>query len=221
MVISRREKVKLIIFLFLAIGSLLALPFLFFVYEDIETFLLGAGILGPLIYISVMIIAIVVSAIPASPLAIIAGAIYGPWLGMLYTLIGATLGAMLAFLIARYFLRESVGSWVEKQKFYSKFRGKNNRNILGAIFATRLMPYVSFDIVSYASGITSISIWSFAAVTFVGMIPIVFLLSFFGFLVRPYLLIVFGLLLFVFVGYILYLIFKSKSTNKRGFDKKV
>ena len=51
---------------------------------------------------------------------------------------------------------------------------------MGTVFATRLLPFISFDIVSYAAGLTSISFWRFAVATLAGIIPAGFLLSYFG-----------------------------------------
>jgi uncharacterized membrane protein YdjX (TVP38/TMEM64 family) len=51
---------------------------------------------------------------------------------------------------------------------------------MGTVFASRLMPFISFDIVSYAAGLTSLSFWRFAIATMAGIIPASFLLAHFG-----------------------------------------
>ena len=73
------------------------------------------------------------------------------------------------------------------------------------------MPQVSFDLVSYAAGLTRINVVAFAIVTFIGMIPIVFLLSFFGSLIQPFLPIVFIIISIFFVLYIVYLVLNKKN----------
>ncbi len=49
-----------------------------------------------------------------------------------------------------------------------------------AVFASRLMPFVSFDLVSYAAGLSNLTFWRFALATLAGIIPASFLLAHFG-----------------------------------------
>ena len=100
---------------------------------------------------------------------------------------------------------------MEKNKFYQKIKGKKDKNIAKIIFITRLMPHVSFDIVSYAAGLTNLSVPTFAFVTFVGMVPIVFMLSFFGSLVQPYLPIILVVIGIFFILYLLHLVLRKNK----------
>lgn len=60
-------------------------------------------------------------------------------------------------------------------------RAAHSQNALTAVvFATRLMPFLSFDIISYAAGLTPLSTWRFALATLLGIIPASFLLAHFG-----------------------------------------
>ncbi len=52
--------------------------------------------------------------------------------------------------------------------------------LLAVVFATRLMPFLSFDIISYAAGLTPLKTWRFAVVTLLGIFPASFLLAHFG-----------------------------------------
>ena len=51
---------------------------------------------------------------------------------------------------------------------------------MGIVFASRLLPFISFDLVSYAAGLTILSFWRFAAATLAGIVPASFLLAHFG-----------------------------------------
>lgn len=51
---------------------------------------------------------------------------------------------------------------------------------MAVVFATRLMPFVSFDAVSYAAGLTPLAFWRFAVATLVGVAPASFVLAHFG-----------------------------------------
>ena len=57
---------------------------------------------------------------------------------------------------------------------------KSQKNLALVLLVSRLIPFVSFDIVSYAAGLTPISFFSFATATFLGILPISFLLAHFG-----------------------------------------
>jgi uncharacterized membrane protein YdjX (TVP38/TMEM64 family) len=67
----------------------------------------GLGPLGPVVFLVIYIIG-VVAAVPGSALTIAAGALFGSVLGVILVSIGATIGASLAFLISRYFARQSM-----------------------------------------------------------------------------------------------------------------
>lgn len=136
------------------------------------------GWIGPFAVIALMTGAIVVSPIPSAPIALAAGAAYGHTWGTIYVLIGAEAGALIAFTIARV-----LGCDV-MQKF---FRQRSSLRLLGSqntlmtiVFASRLLPFISFDVVSYAAGLTPLRLWRFAAATLTGIIPASFVLAHFG-----------------------------------------
>ncbi len=199
MVLTRSDKTKILLFALIIIALLALLPLFLPFYKDIEYFLSSSPLLGPLVYGLLMIGAILIAPIPASPLAIMAGKIFGPWQGMLYTLIAATLGAIIAFILARYFLGEVARNHLKSYTWYKKFSNMGEYKIAYLIALTRLMPQVSFDLVSYASGLTRIRLSFFALATFIGMIPIVFLLSFLGSFLQSYQEIILVVLLTLFI----------------------
>lgn len=188
---ARKEKflmhLKVLCALALLVLAVLSFPLLRESYGRAELTLRTMPLyLAPLLYMLLLIIAILISPIPSSPLAILAGAVFGPWLGMLYTLIGATLGATFAFTLARYFLNDSFKERLHVFHWYRVLEKTEERKIAYLIGITRLLPQVSFDLVSYAAGLTSVSMRTFALATFLGMIPIVALLSFFGAFIEQY-----------------------------------
>ncbi len=134
--------------------------------------------LGPIALILLMALAIVVNPIPSAPIALAAGAVFGHGWGTLYLVLGAELGAIIAFGIARFVgydtLRKCFGEKIELGLW-----GDQNR-LAALIFISRLMPFISFDLVSYAAGLTAIRFWRFAVATLLGLIPMSFLLAHFG-----------------------------------------
>ncbi len=137
------------------------------------------GIMGPLAVIGLLALAIVISPIPSAPIALASGAAYGHQWGTVYVLIGAELGAFIAFFIARLLGYEILRSWFGEERLSQGLLGSQN-TLMGLVFVTRLLPFISFDLVSYAAGLTALSVWRFALATLAGIIPASILLSHFG-----------------------------------------
>ncbi len=136
------------------------------------------GIWGPLMVIGLMVLAIMVSPIPSAPIAMAAGAAYGHVWGTLYVLLGAEIGALAAFGMARWVGGETLQRWFGDRLSVGLLGSQNA--LMGIVLVSRLLPFISFDIVSYAAGLTTLSFWRFAIATLVGITPTSFLLAHFG-----------------------------------------
>lgn len=136
------------------------------------------GAWGPLAIIGLMAIAIVLSPIPSAPIALTAGVAYGHTWGTLYVLIGAEIGALVAFAVARLVGYDVLKRWLGDRLSFGLLGSQNT--LMAIVFVTRLLPFLSFDLVSYAAGLTSLAPWRFAVATLAGIIPASFLLAHFG-----------------------------------------
>ncbi len=138
-----------------------------------------AGPWGPMLIILLMAGAVVFSPIPSAPIALASGAAYGHYKGALYVVIGAETGALIAFSLARFLGRDAIQRWFGDK--LSGFRVLGSQSLLmWLVFTSRLMPFLSFDLVSYAAGLSALSFWRFAIATLAGVIPASFLLAHFG-----------------------------------------
>jgi len=146
--------------------------------QALRQFIVGLGVAGPLAVIALMTLAILVSPIPSAPIALAAGAAYGHTWGTAYILLGAELGALCAFGIARQLGRDALQRWVGSR--LPKTRLGSQGTLMAIVFASRLLPFISFDVVSYAAGLTTLSLWRFALATLAGILPASFLLAHFG-----------------------------------------
>ena len=153
----------------------------------LETILNGAelrdhiarlGAWGPLLVIGLMVLAIMLSPIPSAPVAMAAGAAYGHVWGTLYVLLGAEIGALAAFGVARWLGGETLRRWFGERLSLGLLGSQNA--LMGIVLVSRLLPFISFDIVSYAAGLTLLSFWRFAIATLIGIVPASFLLAHFG-----------------------------------------
>lgn len=108
--------------------------------------------------------------IPGSLLTLGGGVLYGVFWGSIYVIIAATLGAMIAFLVGRYFAR----GWVSKQiQNHPKFQAIDQaiaKSGLKIVLLTRLSPIFPFNLLNYAFGVTCVSLKDYA-IGSVGMIP--------------------------------------------------
>jgi uncharacterized membrane protein YdjX (TVP38/TMEM64 family) len=136
------------------------------------------GNFGPLLLIALMALAIVFNPLPSAPVALAAGAVYGHTFGTIYIVIGAEAGAIIAFLIARIAGHELVGKYLGTTLSFGRFGSQNG--LTGIVFISRLIPFMSFDLVSYGAGLTRIKFWRFAAATLLGLIPVSFALAHLG-----------------------------------------
>ncbi len=146
--------------------------------QALRQFIVGLGVAGPLAVIGLMTLAILVSPIPSAPIALAAGAAYGHTWGTAYILLGAELGALCAFGIARHLGRDALQRWVGSR--LPRTRLGSQGTLMAIVFASRLLPFISFDVVSYAAGLTALSWWRFALATLAGILPASFLLAHFG-----------------------------------------
>ena len=138
--------------------------------ESIRDWLDSLGALAPLAYIAALAVAVVVSPLPSVPLDIAAGLTFGLFWGTVYTLIGAEIGAIVAFLIARRLGRPRLAQRLPEGTM-RRIDALTERQGVKALLVMRVLPVFNFDWVSYAAGLTSISLGRFALATLIGMTP--------------------------------------------------
>jgi uncharacterized membrane protein YdjX (TVP38/TMEM64 family) len=113
---------------------------------------------------------------PATVLTVGAGIVFGFWLGLLYTLIGATLSAMVAYVVGRYL--SFVPKVEDPSSLQSWRRLLEDRPFEATLFLH--LTFFPFDVVNYFSGILRISFISFVLGVFLGIIPAVLSVVSFG-----------------------------------------
>jgi uncharacterized membrane protein YdjX (TVP38/TMEM64 family)/rhodanese-related sulfurtransferase len=135
---------------------------------SLDAWLKSFGVFGPVIYVLVFALG-TIAFVPGSLFALAGGVLFGPIWGSVLNLLGATLGASLAFLVARYL----GGSWVLR-----KTEGSFNRVVSGIeaegwrfIALVRLVPIFPFNITNYALGLTRIGFLPYVITSFICMAP--------------------------------------------------
>lgn len=129
----------------------------------------GLGALGGVVFIAIYIIA-TLAFLPAAILTLGAGVIFGVIWGSLYVFIGATLGAVAAFLVGRYLARGWVKQKISSYKKFANIDQAVSKEGLKIVFLIRLSPLFPFNLLNYALGVTSVSLKDYFLAS-VGMIP--------------------------------------------------
>ena len=185
--------------------------------ERLQNWVRGFGLTGPLVYILVFTLAPSLL-LPALPITVAGGVIFGPVWGVVYASIGSTLGAGVAFLVSRYFARNHV-----KELLGPRLRAIDEGvEKKGWIFVatTRLIPLFPYNLLNYAFGLTRIGFYEYLFTSWLCMLPataayVLFSSSLLGVLKgsipREFL---YGVLLFLLVAAIPF--FYKKLQKKKG-----
>jgi uncharacterized membrane protein YdjX (TVP38/TMEM64 family) len=134
------------------------------------------GLLAPVLFVALQVLQVIISPIPGEATGFLGGYLFGQWLGLLYSMIGLTIGSVASFGVGRWlgapYVRGLVGqkTW-ERLSFIIGTKG------VFFCFIVYLIPGLPKDIVCYLFGISPISFWAFAFVSTLGRIPGTWVLS--------------------------------------------
>jgi len=108
---------------------------------------------------------------PGSILTIGAGFAFGLWKGFLAVSAGATLGASLAFLVARFIARAKIEAIAQRNEKFRKIDNAVGQQGARLIFLLRLSPVVPFNLSNYFYGLTGVKFWPYVLASWIGMMP--------------------------------------------------
>lgn len=143
---------------------------------------------------------------PGSPLTLLTGSLFGVWYGTLIAIIGNTLGALAAFLLARYVFKDYVQSkLLVKYPLLNKYAERLESKPLATVVALRLIPLFPFNTLNFLLGVTKIKVKDYFIGSFFGMIPGTFAYVYLGGSLRilnpiSITLAVLGLILLIYIG---------------------
>lgn len=146
--------------------------------ETIRNWMVSFGWIAPVIYIGLYLIR-PFTLFPTTVLALAGGLAFGTWKGMLYTIIGELPGAVLSFWFARRVGAGLFRGAADDSRLYKLEKAMEQRGF-PYVLLLRLMPFVPFDLVSYAAGIARVPMRAYIAATVIGSLPGTFAYSFLG-----------------------------------------
>ena len=136
--------------------------------DALQAWIANAGAGAPLVFMAIYALATVLF-LPGSVLTLAGGALFGPVWGTLWNLTGATIGAALSFLIARYLGAD----WVSRRSGTRLQRLNEGVSSEGWRFVAfvRLVPVFPFNLLNYALGLTRISFFTYVVASWIFMLP--------------------------------------------------
>jgi len=146
--------------------------------ERLRQVVAGYGTLGPVIYTLIWVAAPPLF-LPGLPIGLAGGILFGPFWGVVYTIFGATIGATLAFLVARYLARDWVAAKLTGSKL-ATLDEKVGQHGWKIVALTRLVPLFPYNLLNYAFGLTRISLLAYMASTFIFMLPMTIAIIYFS-----------------------------------------
>ena len=148
-------------------------------FTEVKQFISSYGVYAASISFALMVLQSIVAPLPAFVLTFANANLFGWWQGAILSWSSAMAGAAVCFYIARILGRDVAERLTSKvglkqiDEFFEKY-GNNT------ILICRLLPFVSFDYVSYAAGLTSMSFWDFFIATGIGQLPATIVYSYVG-----------------------------------------
>lgn len=145
----------------------------------VKDYIISFGIWGPLISIILMMFQSIAAPLPAFVITFANAYVFGWMWGAVISWSGAMLGAILCFYITKIYGRPAAEKFVSSKlldktdKFFDEYGNY-------AILIARLLPFISFDAVSYAAGLTNMEFWSFFWATGIGQLPATIVYSILG-----------------------------------------
>jgi uncharacterized membrane protein YdjX (TVP38/TMEM64 family) len=187
--------------------------------ESVAGYIRSFGIYAVLVSFLLMVFQSVAAPLPAFLITFANAAIFGWWKGALLSWVSSMTGAALCFYIGRILGRDAVEKLTSKYAmasvdgFFEKY-GKHT------ILVCRLLPFVSFDFISYAAGLTSMGFLSFIVATGIGQLPATVVYSYIGGMLTGGAQMIVTALLILFAITVLVFMLKQMYTERQRKSKK-
>ena len=147
--------------------------------QAMREYIAAYGPLAPVISALLMMLQSVAAPLPAFLITFANGLLFGVWWGAALSWSSAMLGAALCFFIARYFGRPAVVKLTSESALAASDRFFDHYGRHAVVIA-RLVPVISFDVISYGSGLTGMGFLGFWIATGIGQLPATILYSYLG-----------------------------------------
>ena len=148
-------------------------------FAVVEEFVASYGPYAMLVSALLMVFQSLIAPLPAFLITFANASLFGWWQGAILSWSSAMVGAALCFWIARLLGRDFVEKLTSKTGL-AKIDGFFAKYGRQSVLIARLLPFMSFDVVSYAAGLTSMGFWPFLLATGLGQLPATIIYSYVG-----------------------------------------
>lgn len=139
--------------------------------EQMKSFLAGFNGFDKLAFVAVRAFQTVIKIIPAEPLEIGSGVLYGTWGGLLLCFLGTEIGSLVIILLTKVFGKRLVELFVPIEKINSLKFLQNKRTVYRTLFIIYLIPGTPKDVLTYVAGLTDIDMRKFMLITSIARLP--------------------------------------------------
>jgi pyruvate/2-oxoglutarate dehydrogenase complex dihydrolipoamide dehydrogenase (E3) component/uncharacterized membrane protein YdjX (TVP38/TMEM64 family) len=179
----KKDTFKFVLFLLAALG-LMALGHHFDLQskltpEKIRQSIENTGAWGPFMFLAVYCVTAAIP-FPATLLSTVSGAVWGEYLGTLYTVISATAACCIPFALSRLLGRGLVGKIIRKNRTAGRCDRFASKNGFVAVLVMRLIPLFPWDVVNYVTGLCGIKFRDYVLASLIGTIPASFTYNLIG-----------------------------------------
>ncbi|MBE6764323.1 MAG: VTT domain-containing protein [Ruminococcaceae bacterium] len=174
-----------------------------------------------LIYIGIQILQVFIALIPGEVVEVSAGILFGPWMGLVYSLIGVAVGSSIVFMFTKLLGIRFVELFVDSEKINNMKIIKNNRRLNGLVFMIFFIPGTPKDLMTYLIGLTRMKLGTFLALSLLARTPSILTSTLAGDALRDkdykLTVIIFAITgVAAVIGYIVYSIMSKRSESKKA-----
>ena len=179
---QRYKKISAVVKLILLLIIIIGIPaYLFFFdhkfldqfssIEDVYNFFLQYRSQSILVYLGLQILQIVICIIPGQALQLAAGYLFHFWLGLLLSVIGAGLGTILTYYLAKVLGHDAMHMIFGEERIRSSLDKLNSKRGVIIVFLIYLIPGIPKDLCTYAAGLSEMKLKPFLLLSLTGRIP--------------------------------------------------
>lgn len=138
--------------------------------DELRGWIESLGVWGPAAYVAVYAVLVTI-AVPATPLTVLAGAMFGSVVGVVVVSVASTLGAVVSMLAARYLLRDAMTRRFESSPRFQRLSSLSESQGALIVAAIRLIPIFPFAALNYAFGLTRVRLSTYTFWSWLCMLP--------------------------------------------------
>lgn len=143
--------------------------------DSLALWIESAGMWGPIIFMLLNAIQVLLAIIPGGPFEVAAGALFGPLAGTLLCDVAMTAGGMITFFFVRKFGMKFIELFIDKKEIESVKFLHSNKKSTTLLFLFFLLPGTPKDLMCYVVGLTDIKWTTWLLINFVGRFPAILL----------------------------------------------